>query len=127
MASRTNAAATSGPGPNLPSSPAIRSDSTTTTSPAGRNASAVPIADQPDSDCRYWVIRNWKDTYVPNSVIAPMSARTSAADLKMLNGTSGSELRRSISVNRTSSSATATNEKIVRSDAQPACCADTTV
>ncbi len=51
----------SGAGPNRPSSEAIRVDSTTTITPAGKNASAVDIADQPDSVCRYCVTRNWNE------------------------------------------------------------------
>ena len=56
----------------------IRVDSTATITPAGRNASAVAIADQWARVCRYWVTRNWNETYEPNSVIAPMFARVSA-------------------------------------------------
>ena len=33
-----------------------------TISPAGRNASAVPSADQPSSCCMYSVPMNWKPT-----------------------------------------------------------------
>ncbi len=51
----------SGAGPNLPSSDPILMDSTTTTTPAGRNASAVERAYQPDRVCRYWVTRNWNE------------------------------------------------------------------
>ncbi len=37
-------------------------DSTATIAPAGKNASAAPIADQPARLCRYWVARNWNET-----------------------------------------------------------------
>ena len=43
------------------SNPAIWVDRTTTITPAGRNASAVPIADQPARVCRYCVTRNWNE------------------------------------------------------------------
>lgn len=99
----------------------IRVDSTATTTPAGRNASAVAIADHEASVCRYWVTRNWKETYEPNSVIAPMLARVSGPERKMPSGTSGSTLRRSITTKALRRTATAANEPTVRADPQPAC------
>ena len=52
---------------------------------------------------------------------------TSGSMEKMPDGTSGSRLRRSMTVNIASSTATAANEPTVRAEPQPACCADTTV
>ena len=105
----------------------IRVDSTATTTPAGRNASAVARADHAARLCRYWVTRNWNDTYEPNRVSAPMFARVSAPERKMPSGTSGSRLRRSMVTNAASSTATAANDPMVRAEAHPACWAETTV
>src|ERR1700683_1732496 len=127
MTRQLKASPVSGAGPNRPSSDPIRVDRTTTITPAGRKASAVDMADQPDSVCRYCVTRNWKEIYVPNSVTAPMFARRSPAEAKMPNGTSGSRLRRSIATNTPDSAATAADEPTVLADPQPACWADTTV
>ena len=48
--------------PNRPMIAPIRVDRTATITPAGRNASAVESADQPDRLCRYCVTRNWNET-----------------------------------------------------------------
>ena len=61
MSRQVKASAVSGAGPNRPSNPAIWVDRTTTITPAGKNASAVPIADQPARVCRYCVTRNWNE------------------------------------------------------------------
>ncbi len=56
-----------------------------------------------------------------------MFARRSEPDLKMPNGTSGSRLRDSITAKAARPATTRANEPSVRADAQPACCAETTV
>ena len=48
-----------GTGPNRPIIWPIPVDRIATTTPAGRKASAVDIADHPARLCRYWVSRNW--------------------------------------------------------------------
>ena len=48
--------------PKRSTSGPIRVEPNATSRPAGRNASAVSIADQPFSACRYSVMTNWKPT-----------------------------------------------------------------
>ena len=85
-------------------------------------ASAV----QPAMICRYWVTRNWNETYDPNSTMAPRLARASAAERKMPSRTRGSRLRRSMRTNAPSSAAAPANDSSVRTDAQPSCGAPVT-
>ncbi len=58
---------------------------------------------------------------------APMFARRSGPERKICSGISGSRLRDSIAMKAASPAATSANDPMVRAEAQPACCADTTV
>src|SRR5258708_4584684 len=97
-------------GPNLSSAGPIRVDAAATSTPAGRNASAVPSADQPAMICRYWVTRNWNATYEPKRTIAARLSRggapaggTGARETRLAAATGGATGRASRRVPRVSS------------------------
>jgi hypothetical protein len=75
----------------------------------------------------YSVAMNWKPNPPPISIIAPRFACTRLGERRIPSRTSGAAVRRSIAANDASSAPTAAREPIVRSDAQPASGASTTV
>ena len=70
---------------------------------------------------------NWKPNQPPMSDIAPTLARTSEAERRIPSRTSGRAVRRSMATNAVIRAATAAREPIVRTEAQPASGASTTV
>ncbi len=115
------------PVPNRSAKSPILVEVTATSTPAGRNAMAVPRADQPSRFWKYCMATNWNDTYEPMRMSSPRLARTMWPERRMPSRTSGCRTLSSVTTNSASSAATPASEPIVRREAQPASGACTTV